>query len=275
MQSPISYLFLLLSRIGLSLAVYLTISERLLSLDSHSRMVVLLSFVVGLPLLGATVSYAVERHRRNHSCMVAIVVVALLLINVNLHDDLSLALLSLNYLLIASFYALAQMVLQGTLIIDTSPTEKRHFAHNTSLIVGVTLFFVVFFVLKGDNVWCSVIDLRQTSFAFLHNAILALVAILLIAFVRFPFRSPEDKVGLCSTDRFLLVEKLPIVVLSIVIAVLLSFASVLLAFLFIVISNMVMNYKLTKVHCKRSTVFNMTWLAAETTMFLALLFSKI
>ena len=160
-------------------------------------------FAVGLYLLGFLCSWLVEHYRRNVVCMWAMLFVALDTLLLWYLDGLrsqfvELWIVLLQRLLLGAAFGLAQMVLSSTLIIDTCEstvrTEANHSASwfsRMALSVGPLMGLVVSQWLQFEGViWVA--------------AGCALVALLLVKAVNFPFRTPEDQLHVVSLDRFFL-----------------------------------------------------------------------
>ena len=161
------------------------------------------AFGIGLFLFGAFTSYLVQRFRRNMVCVWAVLLMMVCLggfyyLDGSQDDAGNLTLLLVLRVLFGAAFGLAQMVLASTLIIDTSESFQRTEANHaaswfarfslslgpmTALIIGPKLGFpVVLLVALG----C------------------ALLAVILILLVHFPFRAPEERIHSVSLDRFLL-----------------------------------------------------------------------
>ncbi len=160
-------------------------------------------FGLGLYLLGAQCSWLVQRFRRNVVCMWAIIVLALDVASLWYLDGLrsqfvAFPVILLHRLALGAAFGLAQMVLSSTLIIDTCESYQRTEANHSAawfarfaLSLGPLAGLVVYHHGGFDKVlWCSVSC--------------ALLAVLLIKRVHFPFRTPDETVHAISLDRFLL-----------------------------------------------------------------------
>ena len=151
------------------------------------------AFGIGLFLFGAFTSYLVQRFRRNMVCVWAVLLMMVCLggfyyLDGSQDDAGNLTLLLVLRVLFGAAFGLAQMVLASTLIIDTSESFQRTEANHaaswfarfslslgpmTALIIGPKLGFpVVLLVALG----C------------------ALLAVILILLVHFPFRAPEEHI---------------------------------------------------------------------------------
>ena len=162
-------------------------------------------FGLGLYLLGAQCSWLVQRFRRNVVCMWAIIVLALDVASLWYLDGLrsqfvAFPVILLHRLALGAAFGLAQMVLSSTLIIDTCESYQRTEANHSAawfarfaLSLGPLAGLVVYHHGGFDKVlWCSVSC--------------ALLAVLLIKRVHFPFRTPDETVHVISLDRFLLLH---------------------------------------------------------------------
>ncbi|MBO4718741.1 MAG: MFS transporter [Prevotella sp.] len=161
------------------------------------------AFGVGLFLLGAFTSYLVQRFRRNMVCVWAVLLMMACLgmfyfLDGSEENVGNLTLLLVLRVLFGAAFGLAQMVLASTLIIDTSESFQRTEANHaaswfarfslslgpmSALIIGPKLGFPIVLLVAGG---C------------------ALLAVILILLVHFPFRAPEDHLYSVSLDRFFL-----------------------------------------------------------------------
>lgn len=155
------------------------------------------AFGVGIVGLGLFISYFVERYRRNHVCMYAILGVVACL-SVPLIYEMSAGEMIWVRMGTGVCYGLAEMVLYSTLVVDTCESHQRTEANYAvawfgrfSLALGP---FMALFIIRSFDmrvvVWMSV--------AF------ALLALMLVMLVGCPFRSPVDNLRLLSLDRFIL-----------------------------------------------------------------------
>ena len=200
---------LLVADLLLTTAVYVlipTMPKWLMETENFSPMETGLSmgaFGLGLYLLGAQCSWLVQRYRRNVVCMWAVIGLALdmaLLWYIDgLHSEfVEFWVILLQRLLLGATFGLAQMVLASTLIIDTCESYQRTEANHSAawfarfaLSVGPLAGLLAYGMLGFDKV--------------LYGAIgCALLAVVLIKLVTFPFRTPEEGVHVVSLDRFLL-----------------------------------------------------------------------
>lgn len=170
------------------------------------------AFAVGLYLFGAQCSWLVQRFRRNVVCMWAIVALALNVLLLGYFSPLT----SFPRALIQRFalgaaFGLAQMVLSSTLIIDTCESHQRteanygaawfaRFALSLGPVAGLAIT-----LLPTDSYLAPLgCQLSSISPILFMSGILAIVSVLLISRVSFPFRTPEEGVSMASLDRFFL-----------------------------------------------------------------------
>ena len=157
---------------------------------------------IGLFLLGGFCNWLVQRYRRNRVCLWAIALVFLSLLGCWLVERelqqswLQYRLLLFLRIVLGAAFGLVQMILSSTLIIDKSESFQRTEANHASA------WFGRFALSLGPMLG---IVFARTSFSPLFaSAALALVAYLLLATVKFPFRTPDDGVKKISSDRFFL-----------------------------------------------------------------------
>lgn len=157
---------------------------------------------IGLFLLGGFCNWLVQRYRRNRVCLWAIALVFLSLLGCWLIERelqqswLQYRLLLFLRIVLGAAFGLVQMILSSTLIIDKSESFQRTEANHASA------WFGRFALSLGPMLG---IVFARTSFSPLFaSAALALVAYLLLATVKFPFRTPDDGVKKISGDRFFL-----------------------------------------------------------------------
>ena len=169
-------------------------------------------FAVGLYLLGAQCSWLVQRFRRNVVCMWAIAALALNVLVLGYFSPLT----SFPKALIQRFtlgaaFGLAQMILSSTLIIDTCESHQRTEANfgaawfsRFALSLGPVAGLAIAFLPAESYLTPLGCRLSQITPVLFVSGILALVSVLLISRVSFPFRTPEEGVSVASLDRFFL-----------------------------------------------------------------------
>lgn len=160
------------------------------------------AFGLGLFALGCFCSYLVQHYRRNLVCLAAIAATALCSAALYYIDERGVAIgtalfLALRFLHGACF-GLAKMVLASTLIIDTCESFQRTEANYSA---G---WFSRFALSLGPVGALVCATLWQSPGSFLFSTVCAVLSLLLVKFVSFPFRAPEECVRLVSLDRFFL-----------------------------------------------------------------------
>lgn len=168
-------------------------------------------YAVGLYVLGGFCSYLVQHYRRNRVCQYAIIAVILCLgvlyyacsqlceqqlIEVGVFCGLR--------LLLGASLGLAQMTLCSTLIIDTCESFQRTEANHASA------WFSRFGLSLGPLM--GIVAFRDLGYewAFAFSCLCALVSLLLITIVKFPFKAPADNFPKFSLDRFFLPQGMPL-----------------------------------------------------------------
>ncbi|MBR6826945.1 MAG: MFS transporter [Prevotella sp.] len=206
---------LAISNMLLSVAVYMlipTLPVWLAQEENFSPLEVGLSmgvFAAGLFLFGAFCSWLVQRYRRNHVCIWAIIgmtaSIAVLYYVESLHSQfVEFWVILLQRLLLGATFGLAQMVLSSTLIIDVCESDKRTEANHSAA------WFSRFALSLGP--FAGLVLSRNLGFdAVLLGSIgCTVVAVVLILIVDFPFRTPSDTLRVVSLDRFFLTGSMPL-----------------------------------------------------------------
>lgn len=160
-------------------------------------------FGVGIYVFGGFCSYLVQRFRRNHVCVLAILLMALsvaLLQYVNAEEGLlaGKGFIFLQRLSLGAFFGLAQMILSSTLIIDISESFQRTEANYSAA------WFSRFALALGPIAGMVVYRLQGFEWVVWAAVGCCLAAVLFIHLVNFPFRTPDDDVSKFCLDRFLL-----------------------------------------------------------------------
>jgi MFS family permease len=161
------------------------------------------AFGVGLYLLGGLCSWLVQRYRRNVVCMWAI---AGLLADIGVLwyiDSLRCEfaefwVVLVVRLLMGATFGLSQMVLKSTLIIDTCESAQRTEANYSAS------WFSRFALSLGPLAGMLFMSRFGFGSMLLSAMCCAVLSLLLIKLVSFPFRAPEDQLHVVSLDRFLL-----------------------------------------------------------------------
>ena len=172
-------------------------------MNSAETGIVMGAFGLGLFALGCLCSWLVQHYRRNMVCIWAIVAlildVAVLWYFDSLHTRFAGCwLVAAQRFLLGAFFGLAQMVLMSTLIIDTCESEKRTEANYSAS------WFARFALSLGPLAGLQVYDAFGFGMVLLTSMGCAAVAVLLIRYVSFPFRAPEESISVVSLDRFFL-----------------------------------------------------------------------
>ena len=158
-------------------------------------------FGIGLYLLGAHCSWLVQRFRRNVVCMWAIVAmevdIVLLWYIDGLHSEVvEFWFFLIHRLVLGAAFGLAQMVLSSTLIIDTCESYQRTEANHSAA------WFARFALSLGPLAGLLIYVFLDFNRVLLGAIACAVLAILFIHRVNFPFRTPEEGVRIASLDRF-------------------------------------------------------------------------
>lgn len=157
---------------------------------------------IGLFLLGGFCNWLVQRYRRNRVCLWATALVFLALLGCwfverELQQSwLQYRLLLFLRIVLGAAFGLVQMILSSTLIIDKSESFQRTEANHASA------WFGRFALSLGPML--GIVFARTTFSPLFASAALALAAYILLATVKFPFRTPDDGVKKISGDRFFL-----------------------------------------------------------------------
>ena len=170
------------------------------------------AFAFGLYLLGAQCSWLVQRFRRNVVCMWSIVAMAVNVLLLGYFSTMaSFPMVLLHRFCLGAAFGLAQMVLSSTLIIDTCESHQRTEANygaawfsRFALSLGPVAGLAVALVPTDNYLMPLKCHLSQMTPILYVSGIVALVSVLLISRVMFPFRTPEEGVSVASLDRFFL-----------------------------------------------------------------------
>lgn len=182
-------------------------------LDSRQVGLVMGSFAVGLFLPGAFCSYLVQHYRRNMVFMICVLILgaSMTLPFFRLSVLYAFPVILVWRILQGAAFGLAQMVLSSTLIIDTCESHQRTEANHSATWFGrfaLSLGPMAGLLLVQLSAAVSSSALPLSPMSTLNVFFMALVccvaAIVLILFIHFPFRVPEDNVHLLSLDRFFL-----------------------------------------------------------------------
>ena len=161
------------------------------------------AFGLGLYLLGAQCSWLVQHYRRNVVCIWAVLAMTVDLALLWYIDSLrsefvEFWVILVHRLVLGATFGLAQMVLSSTLIIDTCESYQRTEANYSAA------WFARFALSLGPLAGWLLYD-NIGFHGVLWGAMgCAVLSVLFIKFVNFPFRAPEEGVHMASLDRFLL-----------------------------------------------------------------------
>lgn len=159
------------------------------------------AYGIGIFLLGGFCSYLVQKYRRNHVCQFAIVGVAVCFaliyyLEFVLQVKIEFWMLMLARLLQGAFIGLAQMTLASTLIIDTCESFQRTEANYTAA------WFSRFALSLGPVIALILFKWLNYRGVVIAGGCFALIPVLLISWVKFPFKAPSDNMKILSLDRF-------------------------------------------------------------------------
>ncbi len=160
-------------------------------------------FACGLYLFGMLCSWLVQRYRRNVVFMWSVVFViadlaVLWYIDQQQASFVALWMILLQRFLLGAAFGLSQMVLSSTLIIDTCESFQRTEANHSAS------WFSRFALSLGPLAGLLLTDLLGFRNMIAVAMGLAVVALLFVRTVTFPFRTPEEGVHPFSLDRFFL-----------------------------------------------------------------------
>lgn len=200
----------------LTMSVYMLIVgiPNIMFTNGYSAMQVGVSlgtYGVGIFLLGGFCSYWVQRYRRNHVCQLAIVGLVASIVTLFYLDEFwdikadYWAFIAARLAMGASM-GVAQITLSSTLIIDTCESFQRTEANY------ITSWFSRLAVAAGPLLSVVVGDWVGFKYVFPVSALLALVSLVLVSLVKFPFKAPTEHMPVFSTDRFFLPQGLPLFV---------------------------------------------------------------
>ena len=175
--------------------------------DSNTAFGVMLSFVAGMCLSGCFSNWLIQRYRRNKVCLFSAIWFGLLLVCLAAMETGHIPEFEENALmqtfmvasgLAGAAYGLAKRVLSCTLLIDKTESCHRTEANYAAISVArmsVAIGPVLYFTLKHS---IPVLWYYAIATAFV------IIATLLVATIKFPFKAPEECTKIVSTDRFFL-----------------------------------------------------------------------
>lgn len=190
---------------------------------------VFLAYGIGLYLFGGFTQYLVQRYRRNRVCCLEILALTLLQSTLYFNEhlpishSLNLALALAVALLSGALMGLAKMTLTSTLIIDSCESFMRTEANYSSSWFGRISLAL------GPLVGIVAIQHLGFKSTVLIGCAMGLIAYLLVKTPKFPFRAPEENLSLWSSDRYFLIQGIPLffvmVMSSAAVAVMITSAS--------------------------------------------------
>lgn len=210
-----SFWLMAIATMLLTMSVYMlvpTLPEWLLFSQSFSPVesgLAIAAFGVGLFAMGPFVSFLVQHYRRNVVCIWAMIIVGALIgllysIECEHFSFAEWSIVVLQRVALGAAFGLAQMVLTSTLIIDTSESFQRTEANHSAA------WFSRFALSLGPFAGLLVSRLAGFDIMLLGAMGCAFVSALLVMFVSFPFRSPEEHISVTSLDRFFLPHGSPL-----------------------------------------------------------------
>lgn len=155
---------------------------------------------LGIFILGPYCHYLTQRYRRKRVCLTAIVVMAVLsfagTVAAGKMHGYPLFITSLIEMFwYGAAFGLAQMIISSTLIIDITESAQRTEAN------FVSAWFRRFALAAGPllTILAPVQNIPESIYLWLYIAI-----VILISFVRLPFKSPDDNGHVLCLDRFIM-----------------------------------------------------------------------
>lgn len=229
-----SFWLMAIATMLLTMSVYMlvpTLPEWLLSSQSFSPVesgLAIAAFGVGLFAMGPFVSFLVQHYRRNVVCIWAMIIVGGLIgllysIECEHFSFAEWSIILIQRLALGAAFGLAQMVLTSTLIIDTSESFQRTEANHSAA------WFSRFALSLGPFAGLLISRLAGFDVMLLAAMGCAFVSAMLVMFVSFPFRSPEEHISVTSLDRFFLPHGSPLFLnlqlITLILGIVLSVAS--------------------------------------------------
>lgn len=181
------------------------------------------AFALGLFLPGPFCSFLVQHYRRNIVFMTSVLFLALTMaLPLFPVPAFRLPAVIIVWRVVqGAAFGLAQMVLTSTLIIDTCESHQRTEANHSATWFGrfalslgpmlALLLMQLSWFICPIHVAAEACDDHQAALnVFFMSVVGCLLAVVLVFFINFPFRVPEDKLHLMSLDRFFLVNGMPL-----------------------------------------------------------------
>ena len=165
----------------------------------------MVAYLVGIYTLGGFCSYLIQRFRRSHVCITAVLVMAIctalmfyfpsILCN---STEMIPGMLILSRFLVGAAFGLAQMILTSTLVIDTCESFQRTEANHSAA------WFGRFALSLGPILALCVMRFYSFQWVVAASLVCAVISCVLLFMVDFPFKAPDDEVPTYSLDRFFL-----------------------------------------------------------------------
>ena len=177
---------------------------------------VMLAFGLGIVIPGPYVSYFIERFRRNKVCLLSIlllVVFSAILYEADVQKVFHIGFSgTLAVRVLQGFcYGLTEMVVYSTLVLDTCESLYRTEASHVLSWTGRCSLAL------GPLAAMIISQVFGVSILPLASAGCALLSVILMYVIPFPFRAPNEVVRPWSLDRFFLPKSTPLVVNTILI----------------------------------------------------------
>ena len=173
----------------------------------------MVAYLVGIYTLGGFCSYLIQRFRRSHVCITAVLVMAIctalmfyfpsILCN---STEMIPGMLILSRFLVGAAFGLAQMILTSTLVIDTCESFQRTEANHSAA------WFGRFALSLGPILALCVMRFYSFQWVVAASLVCAVISCVLLFMVDFPFKAPDDEVPTYSLDRFFLPHGFPLFV---------------------------------------------------------------
>ncbi len=179
---------------------------------------VFLAYGIGLYLLGGFTQYLVQRYRRNRVCYLEILALTLLQSTMYFNEHLPIS-HNLNFalaltvaLLSGALMGLAKMTLNSTLVIDTCESFMRTEANYSSSWFGRISLAL------GPVAGLVASQLFGFKSTVLIGCGMGLMAYLLVKTPKFPFRAPDENLSLWSSDRYFLIQGIPLFLVMVMVS---------------------------------------------------------
>jgi len=177
-----------------------------LNLELSKAALPYLAYAVGLFVLGGFSSHLVERYRRGKVCLSAFMALMVCVVAVTFLEKISptdrYGVIIAGAFLVGCFFGLSQTVLYGTLSIDISESFQRTEANH------VIMWFGRFALSLGPVLGLMLWQNYGFRYVVYCSLTLGVAASLLLAMIKFSFKTPSECDSMFSLDRFLLPKAL-------------------------------------------------------------------